>query len=227
MITVASIMRNEADRLLTKVLPVWQQFADRIVVLDDGSTDETAAICRDHGCEVHEQPPTMFKNEWVARKALWELVQDSEWVLHLDADQIPAGDPRKYYEGQPAPLILYPLYDMWSETHYRSDPWWQGHTKAWWASVHVPSFKGHPHEWNKRGWHSGHIPSNLGGPVFRMPREKSILHYAYYTPELRQQKAEMYGQLGEVLSEKERFHAATILKDCKTIPLPFQPEYSL
>jgi hypothetical protein len=225
-LTVATIVRNEANRFLPSALAAWTQFADRIVVLDDGSTDNTALLCEDAGAVVHTRDARMFGNEWQARRALWHLATEgADWVLHLDADQIPSCDPRPFLV--PA-VSFFRVYDMWSDTEYREDAWWTGHQRCWWPSVHVPSLPDDfRDEWPERGWHSGHVPANVPGPAHPV-KDCAILHYAYSTPELRAQKAAMYKELAPHLTPREQFHARTItVPNPVTKPLPFEPQWNL
>ena len=225
-LTVASIVKNEADRFLPKALDIWAQFADRIVVLDDGSTDGTPDLLRDKGVEAHFEAVGMFGEEWKARKRLFELATaGSEYVLWLDADQIPANDPKPYIRG---PVFAFRLYDLWSKDQFRSDYLWRGHTRAWWRGIDARCFTQHAWTWAERGWHSGHLPADLAGNEHEMPNSCSILHYAYATPELRAQKAEMYTRLGPHLTNAERIHAKSILFPRPQLyPLPFEPAWSL
>lgn len=225
-LTVASIVKDEADRFLPSALEAWKQFADRIVVLDDGSTDSTPDLLMEAGVEYHRQDPLMFGQEWRARRNLWRLASDgADWVLHLDADQVPSCDPKPYLK---EPVSSFRVFDLWSEDTYRADAWWTGHHRCWWPAVHVPSlpdsFTG---EWPERGWHSGHVPANVPGPAHPVT-ECAILHYAYASPELREEKARMYTALSPHLTKKERFHAGTILSPSpNTEPLPVTPEWPL
>jgi hypothetical protein len=190
-------------------LDVWSRFADRIVVLDDGSTDDTADLCRRFGAEVTTEPVGMMGAEWVARKRLWDLAKTgSEWVLHLDADQIVNCDPRPFLQD---PMTMFRVYDLWSPDTYRDDLWWTGHKRAWWPSVHVPSFEGWEEVWPERGWHSGHIPASyLAAERHDAGEECVILHYAYAKLDDRVRQMEKYAQLAGVLTPKEQFHAKTI-----------------
>lgn len=226
MLTVATIVRNEAERFLPSALDAWQQFADRIVVVDDGSEDGTSELCEAAGCEVHRRDARMFGNEWQARRELWRLASEgADWVLHLDADQVPSCDPRPHLT---PPVSLFRVFDLWSEDTYREDAWWTGHLRCWWPAVHVPSLPaGFEDRWPERGWHSGHVPMNLPGPAHPV-QGCAILHYAYSTPDLRRRKAEMYADLGPHLTAPERFHARTITRSvANTKPLPFEPAWRL
>lgn len=228
-VTVACIARNEASRFLPSALAAWREFADRIIVLDDGSTDGTAELCEVAGAEVHRQGPLMFRDdgpaEWTSRRTLWQhATRGAEWVIWLDADQVLNCDPRPWLK--PA-VSAFRVYDLWGPTEYREDPWWTGHLRCWWPAVHVPSLPADfQDQWNERGIHCGHVPVNLPGPKHAV-NECVVLHYAFSTPELRAEKAARYAAHGSHLTNSERFHARTITMPAKTKPLPFEPRWPL
>ncbi|CAG4922374.1 glycosyltransferase family 2 protein [Paraburkholderia gardini] len=80
---VAIITRNAAARLAECLQAV--AFADEIVVVDSGSTDETVDIARAHGARVvqHTDWPGFGRQKNRALDAL-----ATTWVLSLDADEI-------------------------------------------------------------------------------------------------------------------------------------------
>lgn len=84
-LTVVILTFNEAQHIGRAIESV-RGIADRIFVVDSGSSDETIEIARAGGAEVRH-------NRWVnyATQFNWALDQlppDTEWVLRLDADEI-------------------------------------------------------------------------------------------------------------------------------------------
>ena len=84
-LTVVILTFNEAVHIARAIGSV-QAVADRIVVVDSGSTDATAEIARGLGAEVLVNP---FVTQ--ARQFNWALEQlplDTDWIFRLDADEI-------------------------------------------------------------------------------------------------------------------------------------------
>ncbi len=80
-LSVAIITRDEADDLpdcLTSVA-----FADQIVVVDSGSSDDTVQIAKTSGCEVFAEPWCGFGPQ--KQKAVDHCRHD--WILLIDADE--------------------------------------------------------------------------------------------------------------------------------------------
>ena len=83
-ITVIILTRNE-EKNIEAAIASAKQIADRIIVVDSGSTDRTLALARKRGAE------TCF-HEWSthARQFNWALDHcgiQTEWVFRLDADE--------------------------------------------------------------------------------------------------------------------------------------------
>jgi glycosyltransferase involved in cell wall biosynthesis len=80
-ISVAIITRNaapELDRCLASVA-----FADELIVLDQHSDDDTAAVCRRHGADLHQ-------TEWLGfgrTKDRAVSLCRNRWVLSIDSDE--------------------------------------------------------------------------------------------------------------------------------------------
>lgn len=80
-LSVAIIALNEATRIGACLESA--SFADEIIVIDSGSTDETAAIARRHGARVIQQ-------SWLGygrQKHFATEQATNNWVLSLDADE--------------------------------------------------------------------------------------------------------------------------------------------
>ncbi len=82
MLSVIIIAKNEAYHLRRCLNSV--RFADEIIVLDSGSTDDTMAIAADYTDKV-------YATDWQGygiqkQRALAYATQD--WVLNLDADEV-------------------------------------------------------------------------------------------------------------------------------------------
>lgn len=80
---------NESD-IIGLVIKHYQKFCDKIVILDNHSTDNTAAIAESMGCEVRKfgtkffddyENLTIKNNCWKGSKADWVIVCDCDEVL--------------------------------------------------------------------------------------------------------------------------------------------------
>ena len=198
-LTVAMPVRNEASRYLREVLTSVAAYADRIVVLDDQSTDDSPAVARSLGAEVYHTPESLFHDEWRLRTQLWELAGagQPEWILSLDADEI--------FEPQVVrvmPFLLghpelnwfgFPLYDLWNDRqHYRDDPLWTAHHLIW--PLLVRYRPGFPYHFRRRAHHCGRLPENaLVDPGAASPLK--LLHLGWLDPADRQAKYDRYRRL--------------------------------
>lgn len=84
-ITVIILTKNE-EKNIEKCIKSAKQIADRIIVVDSGSSDQTVKLAHANGAEV-------VYHEWIghARQFNWALDHcdiDTEWVFRLDADEM-------------------------------------------------------------------------------------------------------------------------------------------
>ncbi len=80
-LSIAIIVKNEAENLPACLASVW--FAEQVVVVDSGSTDDTVKIASDSGCDI-------FIEEWRGFGPQKQFAIDQcrhRWVLVLDADE--------------------------------------------------------------------------------------------------------------------------------------------
>ena len=77
------IVRDEA-RLLGDCLQSLRSFADEVVVVDTGSTDESIKLAVDAGARVREYPWT---GDFAAARNYALDLAVGEWVLYIDADE--------------------------------------------------------------------------------------------------------------------------------------------
>lgn len=81
----AVILTKDEEKNIEACLKSIQGFAERVIVVDSGSTDATAEIVKRYGGEVYEHP-----FEYHAKQFNWALDNipiRTRWTLRLDADE--------------------------------------------------------------------------------------------------------------------------------------------
>lgn len=81
MLSAVIITRDEADRIEDAIRSV--DFADEVLVVDSGSTDDTAARARALGARV---VVTDWPGHVAQKNRAWQLAR-GDWVLSIDADE--------------------------------------------------------------------------------------------------------------------------------------------
>lgn len=225
-LVTAVLAKDEADRYLKPVIEHCLTFSDTVLVLDDGSTDNTIDLAVSLGAVVRTRAIgalTAWGNESPARAELWDWAAAEAgdgWVLINDADMILKGDVRGLTKSWDVNSWAFPLLDLWTPDgkYYRQDGFWQGHLNArpWlFAPSRVP--EGWRPEWPTRGVHCGHAPSNYPLVCGIAPTDVVWHHWAYASPADRVRKAQRYETVTNQLTEFERRHAESILDLCLPI----------
>ncbi|CAH1219426.1 hypothetical protein PAECIP111892_04752 [Paenibacillus auburnensis] len=201
-LTLMMAVKNEAPRFLRTVLQEHRKYIDEAVIIDDGSTDDTADICREvlQGIPLHLVHNTVsrFCNEAELRKQQWEEVvkTNPEWILSLDADEMFetrfAEDIEILLQEDNCDLFCFRLYDFWDDHHYREDMYWRSHQS--YRPFLLRYREDFPYVWNDSPQHCGRLPEN----IFELPHQLSNLrlkHLGWSRPEYRLDKYRRYMQL--------------------------------
>lgn len=162
-VIIGMLVKNEAGRYLKRVIDNIRISIDPsyIFVLDDRSTDGTVKELKelevDH-IETNTSLYTWESNEFHLRKHLLNkceeigLCNGFDYVGIIDADEIYQG---KIDFSHGADYIGLPLFDMWSETHYREDSHWRAHKAIWPMFVKIRGIT----KWDRLpGLHCGRFP---------------------------------------------------------------------
>lgn len=200
-VTLAMLVRNEAERYLPAVLAHAAKYVDEAVILDDASTDATVDVCRDVLKDlptfIHSNPSPGFEKEIDLRKQLWELVVQSspDWILCLDADEMfedrAVSQIRSLVNQPHIDVFAFRLFDFWDMEHYREDAFWNAHLRYFPLLVrYQPRF---PYQWRETPLHCGQLPRN----VTLLPTAISDLrakHFGWATEKDRVEKHNRYMQ---------------------------------
>lgn len=213
----ALLARNEADRYLAATIQSIQPHADRILLLDDGSTDGTPDVARDLGCEVRVRSgAAMWGAESPARADLWAWAAEEAgegWLYVSDADHelvAPEDVLRTLCTSWVVNAWGIRLYDCWdSPQRHRADGHWAAYQVArpW---LFRPSACPDP-QWSGRGLHSGHAPVNYPYRLAAAPESVWIRHYGWMRASDREAKFQRYADASAHLRPEELAHLHSVL----------------
>jgi glycosyltransferase involved in cell wall biosynthesis len=208
------LVRNEEGRYLESVLQEVWKVSNRVMVLDDFSEDNTAKICERYGCEIDSYNHSLWgKDEVVRRMQLFkqckEVCSHGDYIMIIDADEIPTNIHllpeflMQLTDKYPAVYgsVGFRLFDMWNQSQYRDDKYWQAHSKIWEFLIRYDSNA--EYGWRKTALHCGRFPVSPGRQVFLM-NEIKIKHMGWATEGDRVVKYDRYmnydsdGKYGEI-----------------------------
>lgn len=192
-VVVLTPVKNEAW-ILKRFLAVTSTFADAIVVADQGSTDDSAAICRRFP-RVHlvENPRAEYdeaSRQKLLIAAAREIHPEGAILLALDADEILAADAvasdgwQAMLEAAPGTVLLFDKPDLYGSPRRcirHDDPWPLGYVDD-----------GAPHR--ASAIHSIRVPQPPGSPRLHV-HGAVVLHYAMTRPRAQRAKMRLYSVL--------------------------------
>lgn len=165
-LTAMMIVRNEADRYLVRCLRALVNYVDEIIILDDGSTDETPEVCLSFPTVrlYRQNDSTFLVDESQLRQKLWQYTTDSkpEWILAIDADEFiepnPINELTYLFKQDHFNAISFRLFDCWgSEDDYRVDGLWNPWLRGF--SIYIVKYQPKlSSDWPSLKFHCGRIP---------------------------------------------------------------------
>ncbi|MEG0832375.1 MAG: glycosyltransferase family 2 protein [Oscillospiraceae bacterium] len=225
-ITLSMSVRNEEHRYLQRMLKSVAGHIDEAVIIDDASSDETAAICEQElqgiPFRIVRNAEPLFANEVKLRKKQWSetLKSNPDWILNLDADEFideafwDSAD--EMINNSNCDVYLFRMYDMWTETMYRDDKYWDAHScPRVFLTRYQPDFQ---YDWLDKPQHCGRFPSNLN----LLPQSESefrIQHFGWATQADRALKYKRYQLLDPDAVYGVREQYESILSPCPNLVL--------
>ena len=194
---------NEEHKFLKQWLEKYSKLTDKLVILDDGSTDNTVSICSKYTSNIHHTKNLFLINESKVNFLLWDyctkVADNNDFILIIGNDELMTESSLEHFEEQiyncnklDGDAISWAKYDMWSNTQYREDPpLWNAHNMLWTWCV---KYKKHrKYYWDNNKLHSTFIP--LNSFYANYATKLQIQHMAYSTPELRIQHRKFYEEI--------------------------------
>lgn len=191
---------NEEHRFLEKCLKNMREITDNLIIIDDGSTDNSYNIAAKYATELFQTNHWYNENESKLRMKLWnecsKIGEEGDYIFINDADEIFTKNSTEHFQEEfekaiylNAEGIGFYRYEMWNETQYRHDG------KLWFSGICIRCAKlrkNFPYLWKNWKIHGGSIPLNSYTNYY--PAKLQLQHWAYSTPELRAEKIRFYNQ---------------------------------
>lgn len=202
MISVCIVCLNEAEKL-KKCLKSLEGFADEIIVIDLGSTDQTLEVCESFAAKVykHEKVPYV---ELIRNFAISKT--NGDWVLILDPDEtIPEKLKEKLKE---ITTTDYVAVNIPRKNIFFGK--WISHTN-WWPDYHIRFFKNGKVEWLE----AIHSYPRVTGNILKLPKDGNlaIIHFGYdnFSQFIDRQNRYSEVEAQQRFGEGERFSLSNII----------------
>ncbi len=201
-ITLSMVVKNEEKRYIKQVIESVRDIIDEAVIIDDGCNDGTIRLCKellkDIPIHIVRNKTSLFASEYELRKKQWDetIKTNPDWILNIDADEVlehkMRNEVKDLVNNRAFDVLNFRLYDMWDETHYREENYWNAHQfYRPFLIRYQPTFR---YIWKQTSQHCGRFPINLDA----LPGTNALCrvqHYGWSRPFERIEKYKRYQAL--------------------------------
>ena len=194
---------NDEHKFLIPWLENISKLNSKIVIIDDGSTDNSLSICSKYTSYIFQTNRLFEQGENKIRQLWWEkateIAEEGDFIFPLDTDVTLTENSILYYYEELEKCIKNNCdalcgtqYDMWNKEYYREEP-----EKKWVENLHpwkigIKYKKNYKYYWNEMPIHCGQLPINAFFSIY--PTKIQGQHWGYSTPELRRKKVDFYNK---------------------------------
>jgi glycosyltransferase involved in cell wall biosynthesis len=217
------IVKNEIGRYLQPCIAHLRTFCDTIVVVDDGSTDNTGDWLEDQSSDgqikVHRIDPEdgFFAGHEGRRRTMLlhhTMNEHPEWVLNIDADEFISDGAllRDWCLSSPTYVGTLPMQEVWraekAELALREDGGWRAHPIPCVWSGKLNGLHGRAVKMHDSALACGREPIQVRRLYGRAkPTGASIMHFGWACESCRQERYDRY-----VTADGGKFHRSTHLE---------------
>ena len=206
---VACIPSKDSAWILKRTIPHLSKFCHKIIISDDGSTDETYEVCSQHSSveyfkradRDHADRQGGLQRQEILERA---YKHDPDYFFFLDADEMPSPDIIDWIDTlgskheEKNNLWTFPWVHLWTdEDHYRVDSYNSGPSRIEWDPFVTKYRKGFfvrnipdytlKYDANQNRVRPSNQPINVPGAAVDVMNNPVIIHYGkiseYFTSE--------------------------------------------